>query len=158
VGTEWGTVENTEWGRTPVPQGHEDRLGACSGLAGRQRAQRVHVASKNEPAKIFIFGQKYTVLGQRKLHYILVHGTLLKVAHREHIMALCAQRSNCGEIAAFIRQEAHWADLWGTERQDGFVRDGVGRIGERRPNVVRGQAGICVQEIFNHRTLGEFAE
>ena len=42
----------------------------------------------------------------------------------------------------------HWPDLLGTERQDGFVRDGVGRVGQRRPNVVCDQPGICVQEIF----------
>ena len=44
---------------------------------------------------------------QRKAHEIPVHGTLLKLAHREHIMAMRPESSDGGEIAAFIREEAH---------------------------------------------------
>jgi hypothetical protein len=43
-------------------------------------------------------------------------------------MALCPEGSDGGEIAAFICEETHGPDLMGAERQDGFVRDGVGRV------------------------------
>jgi hypothetical protein len=38
-----------------------------------------------------------------------------------------SQHSSAGKHIGWI--------LWGTDRQDGFVRDGVGRIGQRCPNV-----------------------
>jgi hypothetical protein len=88
----------------------------------------------------------------------LIHGTLLKLAHREHIMAVRPEISDGGEIAAFIREEAHGPALLGTERQDGFVRDGVSRVSQSCPNVGCAQPGICVQEIFARRTLRELAQ
>ena len=68
------------------------------------------------------------------------------------------ESSDGGEIATFSREEAHWPALLGTERQDGFVRDGVSRVGQSYPNIVCGQPGICVQEIFDPRTLRELAQ
>ena len=38
------------------------------------------------------------------------------------------------------------------------MRDGVGGVGQRRPDVVRGQSGIRVQEIFDRRSLSQLAE
>jgi hypothetical protein len=46
------------------------------------------------------------------------------------------QGANRGEIAAFIGEEAHRPELLGTERHDGFVRDGIGCISQRCPNVL----------------------
>ena len=73
-------------------------------------------------------------------------------------MAVRPENSNRGEIAAFIREETHWPDLLGTERQDGFVGDRVGRIGQRCPNVVCYQPGVCVQEIFDRSALRALAQ
>ena len=41
-----------------------------------------------------------------------------------------AESPDGGEIATFIREEAHWPALLGAEGQDGFVRDGVSRVGQ----------------------------
>ena len=89
------------------------------------------------PAEVLVFGQKYPILGQRKFHHVFVHGTALKLTYREHIVTVSPEGSNCGEIAAFIREESHRPDLLETKRHDGFVRDGVGRIRQRCPNVIR---------------------
>ena len=72
----------------------------------------------------------------------------MKLAHREHIMAMHPESADGGEIAAFIREETHWPDLMNAERQDGFVRDGVSRVSQSCPNVGCAQPGICVQNIF----------
>jgi hypothetical protein len=70
-------------------------------------------------------------------------------------MAVCTEHSNSGKIAALICEKTHSLDL---ERQGRFVRDGVGRVSQRSPNVVRHQSGICVEEIFDSGALGEFAQ
>jgi hypothetical protein len=76
----------------------------------------------------------------------------------EHIVAVRPERSNGREIAAFVCQETHCQDLWRTERDYSFVRDGVGRIGQRCTDVLASQSGICVQEILDRRALRELAQ
>jgi hypothetical protein len=71
---------------------------------------------------------------------------------------VCPESSNCGEIAALIREKAHWPGLWRSERQDTFVSDGIGGVLQRCPDVVRGQSGIRVQKILDLRTLSQLAE
>jgi hypothetical protein len=95
----------------------------------------IHAPGEYEPAKVLVFRQEYPVLGQRKVHYVSVHGTVLKFVHCEHIMAVCPKSSDRGEIAALICEETHCQDLWRTERHDGFVRDGIGRVSQCGPNV-----------------------
>ena len=104
----------------------------------QDHARRIHAAGEDEPSEILVLCQKYAVLDQRKAQHLLVHGALLKLTHREHIMAVFPESTNHREIAAFIREEAHGMDLLRTKSQDGFVRDRVGRVGQCRPNVFRG--------------------
>lgn len=133
------------WGGRPRPR--------PAPWPARQRADRRHPRRSGA----IVLGQEYPFFGQRKAHDILVHGTLLKLAHREHIMAVRPESPDGGEIAAFIREEAHGPALLGTERQDGFVRDGVSRVGQSCPNIVCGQPWICVQEVFDRRTFRKLA-
>ena len=69
----------------------------------------------------------------------------MKLTYSEYIVTLRAKRSNCGEIAAFIREKTHWLALLGGQRHNGFVGNGIRGVVEGRPDVLGGQPWIRVE-------------
>jgi hypothetical protein len=71
-----------------------NRLGEQASCGGRESDQdytwRVYAGGEYEPTEVLVFGQEYPVLGQCKLHYLLVDGTLLEFAYSEDIVTVCA--------------------------------------------------------------------
>jgi hypothetical protein len=92
-------------------------------LAHQLQHWRIQTSCKYEPAKVLIFSQQYPVLSQREVHELLIDRAALKLRHRENVVTVCPGSSNCGEIAALIREKAHWPELRRGKRQDAFVRD-----------------------------------
>jgi hypothetical protein len=82
---------------------------AEGGESDQDYAGRVRASRENEPSEVLVLGQKNRVVGKRKFHYLFVDGAVSKLAHREHVVTLFAQRSNRGEITALVREKAHSA-------------------------------------------------
>jgi hypothetical protein len=70
------------------------------------------VFCKYKPAEVFVFSQEYPVLGPGKIHQIAVDRTALKFRYREDIVAVCAENSNRGKIAALVREETHEGQIF----------------------------------------------
>jgi hypothetical protein len=128
------------------------------GESNQDDAWRIGAPRKYQAAKVFVLSQEYPLLCKRKVQHILVHGTVLELAYGEHIVTARPESANGSEIAAFVREETHWPNLWGTEFQDGFVRDGVGCVRQRCANVVGSQPGVCIQEIFDRGAFAKLAQ
>jgi hypothetical protein len=60
----------------------------------------------NQPTEILVFSDEYSVFARSKINEFSIIGSAHHFSYREHIMTLCAQRSDNSEVTAFVRQKA----------------------------------------------------
>ncbi len=122
-------------------------------------------SSVDELAEVFILGEQNPSVVQRELQHLVISNAWRDFSDGRDIAPRGAQSSHDGEVAAFIGDETHRLRLWvwlrrGEERgeeNDFLVRDRIGRVGDRGPDVFARQPRISIEKLGVGGSLRELA-
>jgi len=114
----------------------------------------------NQVTEVFVLGDQYSPAANRPVHYHGIFGARPQFGNCDDIMSHGAQRTDNGEIAAFIRQEAHALSsraFFGCDENGLFMSDRIGRVSYGGLNIAPGYAWVSFEKFRFGRALAKFS-
>ncbi len=138
------------------------KLGASlAGEADEDDAGGLRLRDVNEPAKVLVFGQEYSVVSVSEVDNVRVTGSRSQIRYGDYVVTLEPEGADDCKVAAFVRKESHsWTlGLFRSLENEGLlVSKRIGRIPQSRRDVEPGQAWIRIEQVLACCTLGELSE
>jgi hypothetical protein len=114
--------------------------------------------SINKFPEISVLGEQDALFISRERQNLFISDSWRDLSDRQNVVTLRPKRADYWEVAALVGEESHCSGFCvggSGEQNNFFVRDRLGRVGYRGPDIFARKARVCVEQIVLGSTFCE---